>query len=267
MRVPCLREGGIMRVSLAVNRVTQDVHSNLESIICMIQFAAQKNADLVLLPEAALTGLINRDDPGSDLPLGEPIPGRVTARLAGAARESGIFVGLGLLERAGERLYDSALLFDSDGRLALGYRRVSPGWHGPDADAAVYGEGGGLHAADTSLGRITFLICGDLFTVKPSEVAELSPDWLLVPYARCSDDPEYGQVRWETGEEPHYVARVAELGVTSFMTNYLAASDICRGMCGECRGGAHGGAMAVSAEGSILAKKPLGEEGLLVVDA
>ncbi len=256
-----------MRAALSVNRVTRDRDANLDSVLRMVESAARAGADLVLFPEAALTGLINRDDPGSDLPLGEPIPGRVTARLARAARESGIFVGLGLLERAGERLYDSALLFDSDGRLALGYRRVSPGWHGPDADPAIYGEGGDLHAADTSLGRIAFLICGDLFTVEPSAVAELSPDWLLVPYARCSDDPEYGQVRWEAEEEPHYVSRVAELGVTSFMTSYLAASDICRGMCGECRGGAHGGAMAVSAEGTILATKPLGEEGLLIVDA
>lgn len=256
-----------MRAALAVNRVTRDRGANLDSVLRMAESAAREGADLVLFPEAALTGLINRDDPGRDLPLGEPIPGDATASLAEAARRLGIFVGLGLLERAGEKLYDSALLFDRDGRLALGYRRISRGWHGPDADPSVYGEGWGLHAADTSLGRVAFLICGDLFTVEPSAVSKLSPGWLLVPYVRCTDDPQYDQVRWEAEEEPHYAARVQELGVTAFMTSYLADSDICRGMCGECRGGAHGGAMAVSAGGTILARKPLGEEGLLIVDS
>lgn len=255
-----------MRVALAVNRVTRDRDANLENIVHMTESAARRGADLVLFPEAALTGLINRDDPESDLPLGESIPGDLTARVAAMARGLGIFVGMGLLERAGGRLYDSALLFDREGRLALGYRRVSPGWHGPGADPEVYGRGRGLHAADTALGRGAFLICGDLFTVSSSAVADLGADWLLVPYARCSDDPDYDQVRWDAEEKPHYAERVGDLGVTAFMTNYLADSDICGGMCGECRGGAHGGAMAVSAAGKILAEKPLGEEGLLLVN-
>ncbi|MFO8059352.1 MAG: hypothetical protein R6U70_01660, partial [Bacillota bacterium] len=152
------------------------------------------------------------------------------------------------------------------GDIVLRYRRISPGWHGQWADPETYGNGEYIRTVDTPLGRVAFLLCGDLFAVPRSEVARLSVDWLLLPYARCSDDPDYCRGRWESEEQPHYVSRVAEMGVTTLMVNYLSDSSICRGMCGTCGGGAYGGAMVVSGGGNVLAAKPVGEPGLLVVD-
>ena len=48
-----------MRVALAVNRVTADIHRNLDEILGMINEAAFTDSDLTLFPEAAVTGLIN----------------------------------------------------------------------------------------------------------------------------------------------------------------------------------------------------------------
>ena len=67
-----------MKAALAVNRVTTDTDANLKMITNMANEAADKQADLVVYAEAALTGLIN-DDPSHDLPLGQPIPGPVAS--------------------------------------------------------------------------------------------------------------------------------------------------------------------------------------------
>lgn len=260
-------EGGRgLRVALGVIGIGRDPTSNLGSILCMTESAAVQGADLVIFPEASLTGLINRDEPAEDLPLGVPVPGPVTDKLSRKSRQLGVYLGLGLLERDDECLFDTALLFDPRGELCLKYRRVSSGWHGPAADPEVYGHGNCVQAVDTSLGRVAFLICGDLFADEASAVGEMSVDLLLVPYARCTYKTGYHQDRWESEEEPYYAERVRQLGATTILVNYLAGSEICRGMCGPCSGGAYGGAMVISADGAIAAKKPVGEEGLLLVN-
>ena len=68
-----------MKVALVVNKITEDVDSNLKSISKLIQQV--DSCDLVLLPEAAITGLINNDTPKYDLLLGQPIPGQITNQL------------------------------------------------------------------------------------------------------------------------------------------------------------------------------------------
>ncbi len=255
-----------VRVALGVIDIGKERAQNLGSMLAMAESAAAKGADLLLFPEASLTGLINRDEPAEDLPLGVSVPGPITDRLSQKARELGVHLALGLLERDGDRLFDTALLFDPCGELVLRYRRISSGWHGLAADPEVYGHGDAVRAVDTQLGRVAFLICGDLFSDEASTAGGMSFDWLLVPYARCSDEPGYDQNRWESEEEPHYSARVRELGVTTLMANYLAPGEICRGMCGWCSGGAYGGAMVILGDGTIAAKKPAGEEGMLLAD-
>ena len=106
-----------MKVALAVIRVLPDRDANLAAILSMASEAADAGADLVVFPEAALTGLINNDDPIHDLPLGEPIPGPVTDVLGGLAQERCIWLAIGLLEREGGSLYDSAVLFRPDGEI------------------------------------------------------------------------------------------------------------------------------------------------------
>lgn len=72
-----------MKAALAVNIVTRDVSESLRHIEELAHSSATAGADLVLFPEAAITGLINQDVPELDLPLGEVIPGAMTNGLAG----------------------------------------------------------------------------------------------------------------------------------------------------------------------------------------
>lgn len=249
-----------MEVALVVNRVLPDVETNLATIVNMATEAASAGAEVVVFPEAALTGLVNNDDPAHDVPLGQPIPGPVTTKLAELTREQGVWLAIGLLEREDNRLYDTAVLLAPDGKIVLKYRRIHPGWHGPEADPSVYCQGTELPSAETPLGRFAFLICGDLFDNELVQcLRSLVPDWLLFPFARAFDDESYGQERWEREEKPAYVQQVKRTGVTTLMTNYLGDKTL---------GTDHsfGGAMVVSGDGKVIASFPLGKAGMLLVD-
>ena len=247
-----------MKAALAVHTVSGDVEANFRAIEQMTGEAA--DADLVLFPEAAVTGLNNTGDPVHDLPLGQAIPGAVTERLGAQARARGIWLAIGLLERDGDRLYDSAILVDPTGKIRLKYRRIQPQWHGRNADPNVYCQGSDLGKVDTPLGSFAFLLCGDLFDDGiVDRVRELSPDWLLFPFARCFSDGSHDQERWDTEELPEYLARVKRVGTTTLMANYLAHEDLGGGR-------SFGGAFVVSGDGTLIDSLPLGRSGLLSVE-
>jgi N-carbamoylputrescine amidase len=223
-----------------------------------VREAADAGADLVLFPEAAPTGLINNDVPAHDLPLGQPIPGPATERLAALARERALCLATGLLEREGQCLYDSAVLLGPDGAIHLHYRRIQPQWHGRDADPAVYRQGEAIAVAATPLGRLAVLLCGDLFDdAIVARVRDAQPDVLLFPFARGFGDGSFDQGRWDREEEPAYAARAALAGCTTLMVNLLEDPEL-----GECP--SFGGAMVVSATGQVLARRPLGQPGILL---
>jgi N-carbamoylputrescine amidase len=281
-----------MKAALAVNPVSwdEDRHAaNMVDIMVMMQNAAKAGADLVLFPEAALTGLINNDRPSHDLGLGIAEQDGEVSMLSDLARKLRLYAGIGLLEREGRRLYDSAFLFAPDGSIALKYRRITRGWHGKKAAARVYGAGRNVSKVKTPLGSFTFLICGDMFDERLVRfVRELKPDWLLVPFARCFEDGSCDQQRWTNEELPAYVEQVRRIGVSTLMTNYLWRSNrneliipadaklepapaFRRDREHASRAdrkldSAFGGAAVIAGDGRVLASLPLGRTGLLLAD-
>jgi predicted amidohydrolase len=249
----------VVTFALAVSQVSADAAANLDTIVKMVHEAADAGADVVLFSETALTGLINNDDPAHDVPLGQPIPGPVTEVLAAVAQTRNLWLGVGLLERDGAQLYDTAVLLSPTDEIAPKYQRISPGWHGHHADLEVYRHGTKVRAAQTPWGKVAFLICGDLFDDDlVQQVRALELDWLLFPFARCFDDGTCGQVRWDRDELPNYVERVRAVGVTTLLVNYLAGDDLNDG-------GTFGGAWVISGTGEVLAQQRLGQDGLLLV--
>jgi N-carbamoylputrescine amidase len=248
-----------VRIALVVHETRLGVDANLRAIREEATEAADAGAALVVFPEAALTGLINNDDPAHDLPLGQTVPGPATDAVGTLARERRLFIAFGLLERDRSHLYDSAVLLDPEGTIALRYRRIHPGWHGRRADASVYRHGAELSKVGTSLGTFAFLICGDLFDDEiPGRARALRADWLLFPFWRCFDDLSHDQQRWDREELPEYARRAAQTETTTLMVNALAPSNM--------EGGAFGGATVVGAGGSVRAAFPLGSAGTLLLD-
>ena len=85
------------------------------------------------------------------------VPGPVTQAVAGAAREHGIVVVLGVNERDHGSLYNAQLIFDADGALLLKRRKITPTFH----ERMIWGQGdgAGLKVVDTAVGRVGALAC------------------------------------------------------------------------------------------------------------
>jgi nitrilase len=85
------------------------------------------------------------------------IPSPATDAIAEACRQSRVAVSIGVNERDGGTLYNTQLLFDTDGMLLQRRRKITPTYH----ERMVWGQGdgSGLHAVDSSVGRIGQLAC------------------------------------------------------------------------------------------------------------
>jgi predicted amidohydrolase len=174
-----------LRIGLAVPLVTPSVEENLKRVGVMRERVSLQGAELVLFPEAVLTGLSNCDIPEKDLPLCVAIPGDETEKIASLARDNHIFLAIGLLEKNDGRIYDCALLFSPEGDIIMKYRRMQAQWHGQKADPLVYCEGACVSKVETECGALSFLICGDLFDDSIlSMVRIIEPDYVLVPMSR-----------------------------------------------------------------------------------
>jgi len=85
------------------------------------------------------------------------VPGPTVEAVAEAARTTGAVVVLGVNEREHGTIYNAQLVFDGDGRLVLHRRKITPTYH----ERMVWGQGdgAGLRAVDTRVGRIGALAC------------------------------------------------------------------------------------------------------------
>jgi nitrilase len=85
------------------------------------------------------------------------VPSAATLAIGEACRQAGIVVSVGVNERDGGTLYNAQLLFDADGTLIQKRRKISPTYH----ERMVWGQGdgSGLRAVDSAVGRIGSLAC------------------------------------------------------------------------------------------------------------
>lgn len=89
------------------------------------------------------------------------IPSPEVDAIGAAARAANMVVSIGVNERDGGSLYNTQLLFDADGALLQRRRKISPTYH----ERMVWGQGdgSGLRAVDSSVGRIGQLACFEHF--------------------------------------------------------------------------------------------------------
>ncbi|MER3418413.1 MAG: hypothetical protein C4343_04780 [Chloroflexota bacterium] len=130
--------GGPRRPRVAVAQTAPrlgDVEANLAEAEEWIAGLAGR-ADLVVFPELFTTGY-NRDvlDHAA---LAEPLPdGPSAMRLGAAAASAGIAVAGTILERAGSTIFDTAVVFDRQGRLVARYRKS----HLHPEERPIFGQG------------------------------------------------------------------------------------------------------------------------------
>jgi aliphatic nitrilase len=85
------------------------------------------------------------------------VPGPVTEEFAAAARQHEMVLVIGVNERDHGTLYNTQLVFDADGSLALKRRKITPSYH----ERMIWGrgDGSGLQVVPTNVGRVGALAC------------------------------------------------------------------------------------------------------------
>jgi nitrilase len=85
------------------------------------------------------------------------VPGPATKAMGDAARAAGTVVVIGVNERDHGTLYNTQLVFDADGELVLSRRKITPTYH----ERMIWGQGdgSGLRAVNTKVGRVGALAC------------------------------------------------------------------------------------------------------------
>ena len=158
-----------------VEPVIFDRDATVERLAQLTGEAAGEGASLVVFPEAfipvypssawakALAGWADDRAKEAFARLAEQsvfVPGEAVDRIGDAAREHGVWIVTGVTEVDPEHpgtLYNTLLYHSPAGELALRHRKLVPTNH----ERLVWGQGdgGGLRALQTELGRIGGLIC------------------------------------------------------------------------------------------------------------
>jgi predicted amidohydrolase len=170
------------------------IESNRSKVVPLIQKAARKGADLVVLGEmVSCKGVTNIFSE-----VAEPIPGPTTRFYGKVAQENDCYIVVGLPERDENEVYNVSVMMGPDGKVAGKYRKValpreeiqqgiSPGYEYP--------------VFDTRFGKVGMMICYDVFF--PEVARELAmngaeviamPIWggnPLLAAARCAENGVY----------------------------------------------------------------------------
>ncbi len=85
------------------------------------------------------------------------VPGWIPEVLSQQARRHGMVLVVGVNEREHGSLYNTQLIFDTDGSLALKRRKITPTYH----ERMIWGQGdgSGLKVVETAVGRVGALAC------------------------------------------------------------------------------------------------------------
>jgi len=215
---------------------------NLAKALELADDAARVGAQLVVLPECFLSGY---DLGAEDLERASiELPGVASDALASLARERGIVIVVGLLERSGSQYFNTALIATPE--TTAMYRKT----HLPKLGVDRFCTRGDIpyRPVDTPFGRVGVLICYDFRFPEPARVLALSGAEIIA-LPTC----------WPptAGDYPTFLdrARASENRVV------VVAAD----QCGPSSAGPYlGRSQVVAGDGEVLAEAGDGEERLLV---
>ena len=158
--------------------IDADREGNFRRVEYALETARTEHADIAAFPESTILGWENPDAHH----MAFPIPGADSDRIAALARKYGLMISIGLDEKDGAKLYDSAILVDKSGKLLWKHRKLNVlAW----LMDPPYSEGRpeDIGVTETEFGRIGLVICADTFGNDiAGHIARLAPDLMLVPY-------------------------------------------------------------------------------------
>jgi predicted amidohydrolase len=157
-----------------------DKKHNLNVMKKNIRQAKDKDANLVVFPELALTGYMCRD---LVYELAEPIPeGPSIRQLEEVTKKEDIHVIFGMLERsekAHATLYNTAVLLGPSGFIGK-YRKTHLPTHSAFEEKRYFRLGYQAPVFETDIGRLGLIICYDVFFPEITRLLRLKGSQLIV---------------------------------------------------------------------------------------
>lgn len=247
-----------------------DREATTDKAVSLISAAAEAGAGLVVFPEAFIPTYpdwVWRLPAWADAPFAGrlyaesvEVPGPTVARLAEAARASGVYVAIGVNERSGATLYNTLLYLAPDGTLVGAHRKLMP--TGGERTIWGVGDGSTLDVVRTPFGVIGGLLCWENYMplARAAMYAQgvdiyLAPTW-------DNSDTWVATLRHIAKEGRCYVIGVAPL---------LRGSDVPADLRGDTYGGEDDwmcrGLTTIVAPGGRILAGPLEEkEGILYAE-
>ena len=257
-----------------------DRDASIKKACHLIEEASAEDVQLVLFPEAFIPayprglsfGMVvgSRKPEGRDLwqrywDNAVEIPSLATDALGDAAREAGVYLAMGIIERetefGGGTLYCTTLYFSPEGEIIGKHRKLKP----TGAERLIWGEGDGstLTVLDTELGKIGGLICWENYM--PLARMAMYGKGVELYLAPTADSRETWQA---TMRHIASEGRCFVLGCNQFVTKDMYPADLQAHaelaeqpdvMCS-------GGSVIVSPLGDVIAGPLYDEEGILYAE-
>lgn len=164
--------------------------------------------DLVLLPEASLTGYVSREGDFDITPFAEPVDGKTSQALAALARRHHVNLVAPIVLRDGARCFNTMAAFDREGASLFTYRKRHP-WI-PETWATAGAEAAPV--IDIEGARVTIAICYDIQFAEEAAASFDDADLLLFPSAWVEEEDSRPVILADLARRHHIAVANANWG-------------------------------------------------------
>ncbi len=170
--MPTIHSGSVRAAVVQAAPVLFNAPKTIQKLVELSADAAKQGAELVVFPEAFIGGYPKGHDFGVSLGLRTPegreefrryfetaieVPGPSSEFIGSVAKDHGIHLVVGVIERDGGTLYCTALMIGPEGRILGKHRKLMP----TALERVIWGSGDGstIPVVTTNLGKIGSVIC------------------------------------------------------------------------------------------------------------
>jgi (R)-amidase len=208
-----LEGDNLMQVELAqLALIDSDVAHNTRKVVEAIGRAdVAGGTKLIVFPETSLSGFPTRENVAD---VAQTLDGPALSAVRDAAKRAGVAAAVGLAERDGTQFYNTTVLVDEHGEIALRYRKT----HLWASDVGVFTPGDRFETCVWNGLTVGLLICYDIeFPETARAVGALDADLLIVTNGNM--DP-FGPVHRRA-----ITARAMENQMFALMVNRCGSGD------------------------------------------
>ena len=144
--------------AIQFNAVAGEISRNLAKIEGLVNDAAARVANLIVLPEICDIGY----EMGQVVKLAEAFPNRTTDFLGELARKNNVIITAGLAEKKIDGIYNAAVTFDTSGNVAAAYHKTHLCRIPPFDEPKVFRSGSKIFVKEVEGLKLGFSICFDI---------------------------------------------------------------------------------------------------------